>query len=228
MCFEIYVCTLIYCRYLNIVRKLILKYSLEPAGTHGVWGLDDHSFLPYIFGSAQFGPAIKDTDPIPTEGSRLNAPDPGNVAKADKVEKEREKNMYFSAIGFIYDVKKGPFWEHSPTLYDISGVTAGWGKINKVLAFRSGTLTDEIGHVEDVRCRSVIKVPRRSAFPVWIFVQVGKRSGSQNSNSYRAYIKPTIKRFRTKQTTAINTGYFSALGKPCCWNDASDASTLGW
>jgi serine/threonine-protein phosphatase 2A activator len=40
--------------------------------------------------------------------------------------------MYFSAIGFIYDVKKGSFWEHSPMLFDISGVTAGWAKINKV------------------------------------------------------------------------------------------------
>lgn len=40
--------------------------------------------------------------------------------------------MYFGAIGFIYDVKKGPFWEHSPILYDISGVPAGWAKINKV------------------------------------------------------------------------------------------------
>jgi serine/threonine-protein phosphatase 2A activator len=39
--------------------------------------------------------------------------------------------MYFSAIGFIYDVKKGPFWEHSPVLYDISGIQAGWAKINK-------------------------------------------------------------------------------------------------
>lgn len=39
--------------------------------------------------------------------------------------------MYFSAIGFIYDVKRGPFWEHSPMLYDISGVRAGWAKINK-------------------------------------------------------------------------------------------------
>jgi serine/threonine-protein phosphatase 2A activator len=48
------------------------------------------------------------------------------------VEERRKKNMYFGAIGFIYDVKKGPFWEHSPTLYDISGVRAGWGKINKV------------------------------------------------------------------------------------------------
>jgi serine/threonine-protein phosphatase 2A activator len=43
--------------------------------------------------------------------------------------------MYFSAIGFIYDVKKGPFWEHSPILFDISGVKAGWAKINKVSAY---------------------------------------------------------------------------------------------
>jgi serine/threonine-protein phosphatase 2A activator len=47
------------------------------------------------------------------------------------IERERKRNMYFSAIGFIYDVKRGPFWEHSPILFDISGVTAGWAKINK-------------------------------------------------------------------------------------------------
>ena len=72
------------------------------------------------------------------EGSQPGAPDPGIVTKPTLVEKERRKNMYFSAIGFIYDVKTGPFWEHSPTLYDISGVRAGWAKINKVfLVFRS-------------------------------------------------------------------------------------------
>ncbi|MCJ1444525.1 MAG: Serine/threonine-protein phosphatase 2A activator 1 [Stictis urceolatum] len=117
--------------YLTLIRKLILKYTLEPAGTHGVWGLDDHSFLPYIFGSAQYGPAIKPVDPVPTEGSLKGATDPGNVAKTKVVEQERHRNLYFEAIGFIYDVKKGPFWEHSPTLYDISGVRAGWAKINK-------------------------------------------------------------------------------------------------
>lgn len=104
---------------------------MEPAGSHGVWGLDDHAFLPYLFGSAQYGPAISENDETPIEGSLTNAPDPADVIKFATVSRERTKNMYFSAIGFIYDVKKGPFWEHSPMLYDISGVRAGWAKINK-------------------------------------------------------------------------------------------------
>ncbi|KAB2574791.1 Serine/threonine-protein phosphatase 2A activator 1 [Lasiodiplodia theobromae] len=117
--------------YLHLVRRLILTYTLEPAGSHGVWGLDDHSFIPYIFGSAQLSPPIQSAADIPGEGSLPDAPEPGDVAKKNVVERERSVNMYFSAIGFIYDVKKGPFWEHSPILFDISGVRAGWAKINK-------------------------------------------------------------------------------------------------
>jgi serine/threonine-protein phosphatase 2A activator len=123
---------LIVTRYLELIRKLILTYSLEPAGSHGVWGLDDHFFIPYIFGSAQLSPPIISPAEIPQEGSIPDAPRPGDVTKQSIVTRERKSNMYFSAIGFIYDVKKGPFWEHSPMLFDISGVTAGWAKINKV------------------------------------------------------------------------------------------------
>ncbi|ERF70466.1 hypothetical protein EPUS_04744 [Endocarpon pusillum Z07020] len=117
--------------YLNLVRRLIKSYTLEPAGSHGVWGLDDNSFLPYIFGSAQLAPAIDEADPAPIEGSLPEAPDASSVANRSLVQRERTRNMYFSAIGFIFDVKRGPFGEHSPMLYDISGITAGWGKINK-------------------------------------------------------------------------------------------------
>ena len=117
--------------YLRLVRSLIKVYNLEPAGSHGVWGLDDNSFLPYIFGSAQLSPAITDSDETPLEGSLPDAPEPGSVAKSTLVDKEKGHNMYFSAIAFIFDVKKGPFWEHSPMLFDISGIKDGWGKINK-------------------------------------------------------------------------------------------------
>jgi serine/threonine-protein phosphatase 2A activator len=68
---------------------------------------------------------------MPLEGSVRGAPKTGDVVKADVVERMRDQNLYFSAIGFINDVKKGPFWEHSPILFDISGVRDGWGKINK-------------------------------------------------------------------------------------------------
>ncbi|KAG9234721.1 serine/threonine-protein phosphatase-like protein 2A activator 1 [Amylocarpus encephaloides] len=117
--------------YLRVVRRLILTYTLEPAGSHGVWGLDDHSFLPYIFGSSQYCPAINDEDPMPVEGALTGAPNPADIAKKNIVDRERKHNMYFAAVGFINDVKTGPFWEHSPTLFDISGVRSGWGKINK-------------------------------------------------------------------------------------------------
>ncbi|PTB76588.1 Phosphotyrosyl phosphatase activator [Trichoderma longibrachiatum ATCC 18648] len=118
--------------YLEIVRQLITTYTLEPAGSHGVWGLDDHSFIPYIFGSAQLTrPINSEVEPMPTDGSVRGAPKPSDVTNASIVESMRQVNMYFSAVAFINDVKKGPFWEHSPMLFDISGIKDGWGKINK-------------------------------------------------------------------------------------------------
>ncbi|CAO3599321.1 unnamed protein product [Absidia cylindrospora] len=106
-------------KYLELVRKIQRTYTLEPAGSHGVWGLDDHQFLPYVWGSAQLinHPKLK----------------PSSITKPDTVEAMAEENLYFRCIQYIGQVKRGPFHEHSPMLYDISGVVS-WNKVNTGMA----------------------------------------------------------------------------------------------
>lgn len=43
----------IFAAYIDLVRKLQRVFKLEPAGSKGVWGLDDHQHLVYLFGASQ-------------------------------------------------------------------------------------------------------------------------------------------------------------------------------
>ncbi|KAG2147724.1 uncharacterized protein EDB93DRAFT_400561 [Suillus bovinus] len=105
----------VFVRYLQLCWKLQDVYRLEPAGSHGVWGLDDYTFLGYIFGSGQ----LRDQTDI-TVASVLNPPLP-------------QSNLYFMSIMRIHQVKHGPFYEHSSQLHSIAVGVPNWGKVHNGL-----------------------------------------------------------------------------------------------
>ncbi|KAI9223481.1 Phosphotyrosyl phosphatase activator [Blastocladiella britannica] len=102
-------------RYLELVRHLQRTYNLEPAGSHGVWGLDDFQFVPYYWGSSQL---------IDHKHIR-----PSSILDKELVEHFAADYMYLSCIHYIHRTKNGPFFEHSRMLYDISDVPR-WAKVN--------------------------------------------------------------------------------------------------
>ncbi|XP_011070459.1 serine/threonine-protein phosphatase 2A activator [Sesamum indicum] len=108
----------VFVKYLELMRKLQLTYCLEPAGSHGVWGLDDYHFLPYIFGSSQL-----------IDHKYMK---PKSIHNEDILENFSNEYLYLSCIVFVKKVKKGLFAEHSPMLDDISGVP-NWNKVNSGL-----------------------------------------------------------------------------------------------
>lgn len=114
-------------RYIQLMRRLQTTYWLEPAGSHGVWGLDDYQFFPFIWGSSQL---INHPVIMP------------HMIRDDKVLTEFSLDyMYIAAVLFVRQVKKGPLTETSPMLTDISAVPS-WSKINKgmIKMYRSEVL----------------------------------------------------------------------------------------
>ncbi|KAF9456443.1 hypothetical protein BDZ94DRAFT_1292860 [Collybia nuda] len=105
----------VFVRYLHLCWKLQDTYRLEPAGSHGVWGLDDSSFLGYIFGSAQ----LREQTEIPVS--------------AVLQESLPATNLYFLSINRIRQVKIGPFHEHSSQLHSIAMGVPNWKKVNSGL-----------------------------------------------------------------------------------------------
>ncbi|XP_053601882.1 serine/threonine-protein phosphatase 2A activator-like [Plodia interpunctella] len=110
---------LVFNKYLHIARKLQQTYRMEPAGSHGVWSLDDYQFVPFIWGSSQL---IDQPKIYP----------PGKFLEDDIIEKYSDEYMFISCIKYIKEVKKGPFAEHSNQLWSISAV-GSWTKINQGL-----------------------------------------------------------------------------------------------
>lgn len=110
----------VFAQYMRTMYRLQTVYMLEPAGSHGVWGLDDFHALPFLFGAAQLDGM---EDEVPT----------GTVYKEQTVRDYGDRFLYVAAIRQILLAKRGaPFHETSPMLYDITAVQT-WQKIHNGL-----------------------------------------------------------------------------------------------
>ncbi|KAJ4490067.1 Phosphotyrosyl phosphatase activator [Lentinula aciculospora] len=105
----------VFWKYIEVMRILQSTYWLEPAGSHGVWGLDDYHFLPFLWGSAQL------------RGHKYIRPK--SIHDAEIVEEYAKEYIYFACIQFINSIKTASLRWHSPMLDDISAVKS-WDKVN--------------------------------------------------------------------------------------------------
>ena len=110
--------TRLFHRYLQLLRLLQSTYRMEPAGSQGVWGLDDFQFLSFIWGAWQL---VGQSEVIPE--SFLN---PGVCTEL------ANEYIFYDCIDSIHKAKTGLFYEHSSTLWGISAVSE-WKKISSGL-----------------------------------------------------------------------------------------------
>ena len=130
--------------YIKLMRKLQMTYMLEPAGSHGVWGLDDYHCLTFVFGSAQLvgHPVVV----------------PSSVNNEEALKENSSDYLYLEGISFIKKIKsRAPFHETSPMLFDISHLP-DWSKVHAgLLRLFQGEVLNKLPVVQHIPFGSLVR-----------------------------------------------------------------------
>lgn len=116
--------------YIRTMRRLQVDYMLEPAGSHGVWGLDDYHCLLFLLGSAQLSLPSNSNEGEQSESTLvISLIRPTSIHEEETLRMYSDEFIYLEGIAFIKQIKSSaPFAETSPMLNDISAI-GDWGKI---------------------------------------------------------------------------------------------------
>lgn len=91
---------------MELARHLQTTYKMEPAGSQGVWSLDDYQFVPFIWGSSQLymNPKIA----------------PEMFTSSKLVEENCEEFLFLACIKFILKVMyrvANSHWKYNLVLF---------------------------------------------------------------------------------------------------------------
>jgi serine/threonine-protein phosphatase 2A activator len=158
----------IFYKYLHVARSLQTTYMLEPAGSHGVWGLDDYYILAFYFGACQLTStktklslsSNTKTEEADTTDTTFPATTimPQSIHDTFILEEYADKYMYLGCIQFIKNIKRNvPFFESSPMLNDISHLSS-WEKISSgLLRMYEAEVLDKLPVVQHFQFGSIFR-----------------------------------------------------------------------
>lgn len=112
---------ILFVRYLKLVRRLQVTYSMVPPANHGAYALDKFQFIPFIWGAAQLC---------------YDAPfSPRKMLDEAIVAKYKSSYLFVDCVGHIMMTNIGSFAGHSSQLWCLASLSQ-WPDIYRGLIFR--------------------------------------------------------------------------------------------